>query len=969
MSMQFVSVVREGLATKISVPDTGPGSTALAGTSLQSTLGFSVAAKVSGAYSQEVPMRMVGPDHADGIDHGIVLRTDPPRGAQFVDTTLFPQVEFDPPGLPWMLTPLAPNNKQLRPWIALVVLPVAGEHEPLDTRPEQLGRLPVLTVQALSDLPPIEETWAWAHAQYVTGTSSAASATELTGLEDAHQAATLSRLLFPKRLEIGRHYVACVVPTFEAARCAGLKEAADATVDAAWGPNATFPLRLPVYYHWEFFAGDAGNFEEAVRRLRRTDPPAEAGRLLDASKPGRTVVEDPAADQLPLAGALRPDVLKITDYNGPAVAGYEQLARTGEVVSATGGQKYPVVNVPLYAGKHVGATNAASAPDWVRTLNTDPRNRLAAGLGAAIVRKNQEDLMKSAWDQVGKVEEANRRLRRAKLGRQTTARIVDRHIKPLDAVTQLGLLAPAFERMAIPQTDRTLRGLVGESGMPAILLSAPFTALTRPGGRLGRRLATPGTVPGVVTGVDDGTFTGDRGELGRPGGLVTVEGVMAVIDAARTSVNAGGDRTPVDLGSVQPTIPGRLSVSARAVGDRGRATSIGVSDPAGAVGGTPGPALTMGGVFALAPAATTARVEPIELKPAGIDRLPGTVEMVVGNATLDLTESHKAALKELLAPLEPVDTSPAPPLGIDDVARSAMTAIDPEKSIPQFVLSRLELPSQPAGDDALDEVLACPVFPAALATDLIAIAPDMLLPGLEEVKPDHVFAVVSNNPFVQSVLAGANYEIMRELRWRGYPTDERGTSFRRFWSPDEDEIPELHTIKTGKLGGAVSNGASDVVVVIRSDLLRRFPGTQLFAVPADTSGTKPKPDFSKPELPSFRGRISDDVSYFGFAFTEQTAKGSPGRYLVFQEPLTAPSFGLDTPSPATSFPANASDLSWSNVPTSEGFVRVAGSGLGPWQTFGDRAAKWGDSAAGQAVSTLQRPVRAAVHFRDLLGAP
>ena len=47
---------------------------------------------------------------------------------------------------------------------------------------------------------------------------------------------------------------------------------------------------------------------------------------------------------------------------------------------------------------------------------------MAAGLGAAIVRKNQEDLMASAWDQVGKVEEANRRLRRAKLGRQATAR-------------------------------------------------------------------------------------------------------------------------------------------------------------------------------------------------------------------------------------------------------------------------------------------------------------------------------------------------------------------------------------------------------------------------------------------------------------------------------------------------------------------------------------------------------------------
>ena len=182
------------------------------------------------------------------------------------------------------------------------MLAVAGDDEPLDTRPEALGQLPVLTVQALTDLPPIEETWAWAHAQYVTGTSTTPTAAELTGLENANQAATLSRLLFPKRLEIGKHYVACVVPTFEAARCAGLEEAANETVDAAWGPTATFPLRLPVYYHWEFFTGETGNFEEAVRRLRRTDPPAEAGRLLDASKPGRLVVEDPAADQLPLAG-------------------------------------------------------------------------------------------------------------------------------------------------------------------------------------------------------------------------------------------------------------------------------------------------------------------------------------------------------------------------------------------------------------------------------------------------------------------------------------------------------------------------------------------------------------------------------------------------------------------------------------------------------------------------------------------
>ena len=35
--------------------------------------------------------------------------------------------------------------------------------------------------------------------------------------------------------------------------------------------------------------------------------------------------------------------------------------------------------------------------------------------------------------------------------------------------------------------------------------------------------------------------------------------------------------------------------------------------------------------------------------------------------------------------------------------------------------------------------------------------------------------------------------------------------------------------------------------------------------------------------------------------------------------------------------------------------------------FADNGATWGANAADQATSTLQQPVRAAVHFRDLLG--
>ena len=84
-----------------------------------------------------------------------------------------------------------------------------------------------------------------------------------------------------------------------------------------------------------------------------------------------------------------------------------------------------------------------------------------------------------------------------------------------------------------------------------------------------------------------------------------------------------------------------------------------------------------------------------------------------------------------------------------------------------------------------------------------------------------------------------------------------------------------------------------MVVVVRSELLNRFPGTQVLAVPAVTAGTATQPDFTKPELPLFRGVIAADVAFFGFGFSAATATGSPGRFLVFQQPAGAPAFGLD----------------------------------------------------------------------------
>ena len=56
-----------------------------------------------------------------------------------------------------------------------------------------------------------------------------------------------------------------------------------------------------------------------------------------------------------------------------------------------------------------------------------------------------------------------------------------------------------------------------------------------------------------------------------------------------------------------------------------------------------------------------------------------------------------------------------------------------------------------------------------------------LLPGVDAIPPDSVTLLETNPRFVAAFLAGVNHELNRELLWRRYPTDQRGTPVRRFW--------------------------------------------------------------------------------------------------------------------------------------------------------------------------------------------
>ena len=90
---------------------------------------------------------------------------------------------------------------------------------------QQRGDAPLPTLrigapaQPALELPDLSESWAWAHAQASAADSSAGQVD--TALNGAPRL-SLSRLICPRMLAAETDYIACVVPTFELGRKAGL---------------------------------------------------------------------------------------------------------------------------------------------------------------------------------------------------------------------------------------------------------------------------------------------------------------------------------------------------------------------------------------------------------------------------------------------------------------------------------------------------------------------------------------------------------------------------------------------------------------------------------------------------------------------------------------------------------------------------------------------------------------------------
>jgi hypothetical protein len=998
-------------------------------------------------------VQILGPGDVAGLkSQEAILRTHPLDGALTATPDELAFVEFYDEDLPWRYTPAKANASRLRPWLALLVL-ADGEYTVVS---HGEGSLAVLTFAPSAQLPPNEESWAWAHAQ-VSGDVTAELVA--TAIGDAPDQAR-SRLLSPRRLGGDTRYEAFLVPAFEAGRLAGLGRAPEGVVAQlpSWGlPVHAGDREMPVYHRFSFRTSTDGDFETLALRLKPHAVGASFGsRELDVSDPGFGLDAKPGAT-VRLESALAPQPPQVPGGTGFQHAPFDAASATAteveQILDAAGAALLPgalvdpIVVPPSYGLAHKGVpriVDARNKPalEWLVELNLDLRSRAAAGLGAEVVRKRQEELMQRAWEQVSRVEEANQRLREAELAKAAAAAVLHKHLKPLQddrltiltAPVQAGLRVPAGIGIGTPRTA-TLRAAVDQSVVPAAAQSPAFRRLVRPQRPLVKRLG-----PGCQAGALQQDLLQ---KMDRPAGSAlttsplreTLEGSvdLGLVEAAvALAADTIATRPPrpfeifLQLADEEVSqAPGSTDYNTVSAADlrsalqtRIRALFPGLPFDAA----TPAVdtverrvwdlVLAVQGVAADVARRATIKIGSAAFRkefsddslgksrgavtvlcdpPPAPDPAKHTMPTVGRSTAADDAQAFKVALGDFALELNArPDPVPRPLLDPNERGHSTMlAALDPAVTI--VAQMQALIPSIAHKDPALPPlapIQAYPTFPDPMFNSLRELSQDYVIANVSDLPPDSLSVMEPNRRFIEAYLAGANVALNQELLWREYPTDQRGTPFKVFWDaraaagdPDREDIAALDTW-SGELGSHSPNPASVLVLVVRGELLERFPGTVVAAQRAKftAAGTRaPRVlDDTAPLLnPVFGGRLDPDILLVGFELSLEEARGrrvasthgapDPGWFFVFMERPGEPRFGLDSasePPPLDSWDA----LAWSTLdgPPGSPFVTIAPNAALTPTTVTATTPRWGRTSADQASILLQSPAILARHASEML---
>ena len=967
---------------------------------------------------------MYGPGDVIGIEARAIVRSEPRGSIMNFEPNYLPFVEFYDEDFLWRYTPSAasPDGRRLVPWLTLVVLEEGEFEGPLVLPSKPLPFIKVNNADAL--FPPTDQLWAWAHVhvdrsiQGIGLGDRSALAQFLGQTVAANRDMAYSRLLCPRSLLPRRNYRGFIIPTFETGRLAGLgldPNAATSATQLAWGGAAT---EFPVYHTWAFGTSAVGDFEYLVRLLKpRPADPKVGMRDVDVQEVGSGVggIDAPALDDIlrmggalrvpfdPLPQEIKDEIKRFDEWAVPFPRPFQQrlatLVNLPDTYQQSGTSADPLIVPPIYGRWHAAverlAISAASTPEertrWLNELNLDPRYRAAAGIGTTVVQKNQEEYMEAAWQQVGKVLAGNQKVRHSHFAMATTIVWNQQSFIPLlatQATRFLTVVAPVQQRVVAD--GLTVGYRVQESPVPAAVMSKVTRQALRPRARIAERI-----------GFDAGRHAGN---------IVDRLNSGEVVAAPPKTVPPGlptGDKV---ADSLQPSLPPAwLEWLRRLPWLRWLPLAIAVLIALFLLLlGAPaliGLVLIAAGLLiasylkrAVRTADAAATLVDGGLTPAVVDALPSSPDFHIGEPGASPAPStggsdneearrFKLALREA-ARVEIAERTVQPvrrtAVQIDAITASLAAALKPEATIPAWIRLHVSVPDRIRQElvDPEGEVMVYPELDLPMYEPLKDLSSELFLPNIQLIENDTITLLETNQKFIEAYMTGLNHEFSRELLWREYPTDQRGSYFRQFWdasgflvqggaSEEEQrerlrDITRLHTWKpTDSLEDhdnreAHGDKEEELVLVIRGELLKKYPNAIIYAHRAEWERVGDQPtgaiDKSRPrrlrvltaqeevselrryvKTPLYDAAVSPDIYFFGFDLTatevlngvdpKRPGEEGPGWFFVIKERPGEPRFGLDIAGAAPQASISTwNQLAWSDVGVAAGASLRAGGG-------------------------------------------
>ncbi len=1004
----YLPSLQRGLSTKITTKDTlgknaennPPANTVQILHRASVKVSLQVNDDAANPISQNV--QLLGPGDVIGISPRAIVRTEPRNWTTDFEPNYLAFIEFYEEDFLCRFTPATavqihvagnagtgPQQTKLRPWIFLAVL----EEEEYQDRPSGSGPLPVIQLTEGTKwediLPPPDQSWAWAHVHVNKDITAAGANTfeqsleELQSLLQSNPDHAVSRLMCPRKLKPSTAYHAFLIPAFEVGRLAGLGQETD-KVDAlspSWGAGQ---VDYPVYYRWYFQTGQRGDFEFLVNLLQPREVDERVGvRDMDMQDPrfGVTGMRAQPGDLavMGLEGALKspqtqpkPAVWppkKAKDYPAFLQDLQNMVNLQDALVHAQNpdGNPDPIISPPLYGRWHAMQTRLeVGHSGWVNELNEDPRLRVSAGIGAKAIQTGQEGYMQKAWQQLGEILHANQKIRQIQLSIATSMRVYDRHLVQLDAPQQISLTRQVHAQVMGSPT--TIYQELRESRLEGAVLKPAFRRISRKRGPIMRKAfpKNDGTVTDILVRLNTGKITAAQPKKA---------------PARQISLN---NLKSAGLHEENLTATAVSKISSRPVFNVGRADLDHV-----------GPVLT------------TETIGPLDQDSAEARLFRNTV--------LDL---HTRLEISLPAP------QMRPEANLDEVGKSILKGLNPKSTILQRARSMISIPStfvylRPT--ETIVPIMAHPVFSDPMYKPLRDISSELLIPNLSLIPNNSITLLETNSRFIEAYMVGLNHEMAHVLLWSEFDTDQRGSYFRQFWdigeivnrdpskTPQmlEEELRDIRPLHEWSLDSALGSHAnrdipaggdkddSKLVLVVRGDLLKRYPTAIVSAQEAEWVDDKDDPAIpprkirvlkEKPEaiqLPIFKAQIEPDVYLLGFNLTKAQAKGDPkpetgkpGWFFVIQERPGEPRFGLDITNGEPAVEADKLDnwnqLSWNHLgdPNTVSMIKLDQAKIpavtGSTATALDKSILWGSNAADMAYILFQVPVMVAIHADNML---